>query len=565
MTNKKKICFGVLSSLLLSAGVLTSCGGGGSPTGGKYKVLVWNFKGGFGGDWIENVIEEYEALHANTKYGDKTGVKFEVTNNKKEFVASELVTYDMFFLESANYMDFVANNAVEDITDAVTSDNPYEPGKTLLSKFTESQKSFYKTQGDKYFGVPHYSGTYGFTYDAKLFKQNGYYYKKGHNPVETETKIGNLFTDDLSNLANGPDGVAGTSDDGLPETFNEFYKLCERIKMDEIAPMVFTGDSNKGGYISAFATSLVNNLMGLDQAMINYSFNGTATKLAKVKTEGGVSVIETDANGNAVLEDEPVVITEANGYDIFRSEAKFNASKFVANIFQNKRYNSHCDDDLSYTGAQDEFIMGEKLGKEPSINHSAMFIDGSWWESEAKDTFKQMDETYPGQGQGVMDRDFRFMPFPKAKADDEYHQTYTDTLNALQCVRKGVDPTAKAICMDFLQFINTDAQLVKFSQTTNTTRALNYSMTDTELEKLSPYGRSLFKYKNDAKTEIIYPISASSKFINGMSAYFTSQYLFQSKDKKALTSWFELSTPVYDASKIVGGIYDYYKETFPRL
>jgi len=569
MTKKSKITFGVASTLLLTAGLLTGCGNKGGSVGNKFVVTVWNFKGGFGATWIEDVIDQYEALHAETQYGDKVGVHFEVTNNKKEFNASDLVTYDMFFLESANYSDFVANGAIEDITEAITSDNPYEPGKSLLSKFTDSQKSFYKTQGNKYFGVPHYSGTYGMTYDAKLFREKGYYFVKDHEPVETAEDLLSLFTTDLNNLAYGPDGKTGvvegvdySADDGLPETFNEFYALCDRMKIDGISPLEFAGDSNQGGYISAFATSLMNNLMGGDDALVNYYFNGTSNKTVKMTTKGGTNVVETDGEGNAVLEDSPVGITNDKGYEIFKSEGRYNAIKFVSNIFQNKRYNPHIEGDHSYTAAENEYIMGEKLAS-ATINRSGILIDGSWWQTEAKTTFETMDKRFPDDNQGVMDRDFRFMPFPKAQASDTYYQTYTDTLNALQCVRKGVSAQAKEICMDFLQFINTDSALVKFSQTTNTTRALNYSMTDAELSMMSPYGRSLFKYKTHKNTKIIYPISDTAQFVNGMSGYFTSQYQFKSKDRNFLTNWFISGT--YDAAVIDAAIYDYYKAAWATL
>jgi len=557
MTKRNKKDFAVVSALFLTTAALIGCGSK-KDFGNKYVVNIWNFKGGFGAEWISNVIDEYETLHKDTEYGDKVGIHFEVTNNKKEFNASDLVTYDMFFLESANYSDFVASNAIEDITEAVTEDNPYEPGKALLDKFTESQKSFYKTQGNKYFGVPHYSGTYGITYDSKLFREKGFYYAKGHDPVDPQGSVLQYFTDDMDNLAPGPDGIEGTDDDGLPVTFQEFYTLCDRMLIEDIYPLEFAGDSNQGGYISAFTTSLMNNLMGGDEALINYYFNGTASKMVKLDASGKFQV---DANGNAILEESPVAITNDKGYDIYRSEGRFNAVKFISNVFQNKRYNPHIEGDHSYTAAEDEFIMGEKLGGTASVNRSGMLIDGSWWQSEAKSTFEAMDKKYGNQG--VMDRDFRFMPLPRAQESDPYYQTYTDTLNALQCVRKGVSTQTKEICMDFLQFINTDEQLVKFSQKTNTTRALNYTMTDDEMSLMSPYGRSLFKYKTNANTKIVYPISNTKQFVNGMSGFFTSQYQFKSKDRNFVTNWF--GSGIYDAGTICTGIYSYFKDAWKTL
>ncbi len=558
MKNKKTLTLGLLAT---AASVLAACGGGGANSN-KAVIKVWNFSGGFGKAWLDTAIAEYEAAHANDVYGTKTGVKFTVVPDKKNFKASELITYDLFFLEQANYVDYLASGAIEDITEVLTGTNPYEPGKTIESKMTDSQKAFYN-RGDKYYGVPHYSGTYGITYDAKLFRENGYYLKNGHPAIVIgeEPDMDLCFTDQVSEYSLGPNGKTGvidgvdySFDDGLPATFAEFYLLCDRIALDDIAPFEFTGDTNKGGYLTSFASSLMNNLLGEDAA-INYGFDGTIA-----------NPLEVDGTGKLVMDAEtgapktmstPLTVTDANGYESFRTKARYDAIDFVSNIFENGRYNRAADNSThTYVTAEKYFVYGEKEASS-KLTRSAMLIDGSWWETEAEASFKAMDKKYPGEGQSIMERDFRFMPLPRATEAEAAHQTYTDTLNALQCVRKGVSGYTKDICVDFLKFINTDAKLAEFNATTQAIRALKYDLDATQIARLSPYGKSVYQYANHPETETIYPISGSNKFVNGMNDYFITSANFKSKDYTHITDWFRKT---YSAKTIFEGIYQFYKQ-----
>lgn len=551
--------------LVLASSLLAGCGG----SSNKFVIKVWNFKGGFGDTWINNAVAEYEALHAKDSYGGKTGVKFEILNEKKPMEAKDIYSEDMYFVESGNYADYVASGVVADISKALTGENPYEKGKTIISKLTDSQKAFYAKNDGKYYAIPHYTGTYGLTYDAKLFQENGYFFKKGHPEAGKAIDISQYFTNDLTNLAPGPDGKTGvidgvdySADDGLPETFDEFYILCNRISLDPIYPLEFTGDSNKDGYITSFASSLMNTLQGSEQGLLNYSFTGDAKELIQTDESGA---LKFDTDGNPIMEASPVTVADGTGYETFRSKGRFNTLKFIANIFQNQRYSPKCNNsEHTYTTAQQEFVMGEMLGGKAgsTVNRTAMLIDGSWWESEALATFDKMAKKFPNDKQGVMDRQFKFMPLPKANASDTYHHAYVDALNAIQVVNSRASAQAQEICIDFLQFLNTDEQLAKFSQVTHTFRALKYSLTEEQLSSVSPYAKSLYAYMSHPECEMIYPISSAKTFVNGMSAYFKISENFRSKDYKYVTNWFK---DTYDPKTMLNGIYSFYKNEWNSI
>lgn len=74
-----------------------------------------------------------------------------------------------------------------------------------------------------------------------------------------------------------------------------------------------------------------------------------------------------------------------------------------------------------------------------------------------------------------------------------------------------------AIAADFIQFVHTNDQMVKFTKVTNTIKALSYTMTDDDLAELTPYGKSLFQYKKSGKSDTVILAGSNAKFLT----YFT--------------------------------------------
>lgn len=93
-----------------------------------------------------------------------------------------------------------------------------------------------------YYAIPHYSAYTGIIYDIDLFDENLYYFAK----TPTGSALEELFVaDNTVARSAGPDGVEGTDDDGLPATYDEFFKLCEYIKQGAATPLVWTGANYK--------------------------------------------------------------------------------------------------------------------------------------------------------------------------------------------------------------------------------------------------------------------------------------------------------------------------------
>ena len=67
---------------------------------------------------------------------------------------------------------------------------------------TKVQKDFFKTKEGKYYGLPHYEGVYGLTYDADLFDEQSWYFDADGNPIsEEEARIRHLYDADENIVA----------------------------------------------------------------------------------------------------------------------------------------------------------------------------------------------------------------------------------------------------------------------------------------------------------------------------------------------------------------------------
>ena len=138
-----------------------STGGGQSSTasvGGEiegvtnsYKLKVYNFTGGYGEEWLNSLVNRYKQARAGKKFTvdgkEYDGVDFELTKEKEVMtnMMNSGVQYDVWFQEQVYYNQIIENkNIFHDMTDVLTSDNPYEPGVTIESKMSDYQKEYYK-------------------------------------------------------------------------------------------------------------------------------------------------------------------------------------------------------------------------------------------------------------------------------------------------------------------------------------------------------------------------------------------------------------------------------------
>ena len=86
--------------------------------------------------------------------------------------------------------------------------------------------------------------------------------------------------------------------------------------------------------------------------------------------------------------------------------------------------------------------------------------------------------------------------------------------------------------MEFLQFCNTNANLVEFTQITSAIKSIDYKAETTDMEKMTHYTKSLFQMKE--VSEIIQPFSTTARYINNQ-LFFSPLESYYSKLKSGTT------------------------------
>ena len=140
----------------------------------RTQLYVSNFNGGYGDSWLRQLKKKFEEKYKDESFeNDKLGVQVVIDNSKTQgnhlLATIPTSNNNVFFCESVFYYDYLNAGVMADISDVVNTDlAAYGDSGTILDKFSDAQKSFYQTAEGKVFGIPHYEGFYGLTYDLKL-------------------------------------------------------------------------------------------------------------------------------------------------------------------------------------------------------------------------------------------------------------------------------------------------------------------------------------------------------------------------------------------------------------
>ena len=489
----------------------------------KMVLNVYSFTSGYKTEWLTEAIKDYEKANKNTQYGDKTGIIVKPTMVKSDVPGPTMAGRQevVYFLEQQDYYELISNNYVSDIAPAITKPNPYDGGKTLESKMFEDQKSYFGRVNNgqtSYYAFPHYFTSFGIVYDVDLFDSKGYYFVEGY---DRGGRLQDMFlgvegVEQGWPKTAGPDTIPGNSDDGLPTTYEEFFLLCRFIgEVGNDNPLLWSGQY-RDGYVTHFLNALVADYEGYDQMRLNFTFNGYANNLGSIV-------------GNEFVKDAtPTKIDYSNGYELARQAGKYYAMDFYNDLYNMPVVNNKENESKNYSStysheaAQEDFLI-------PSTKRNAMLLDGSWWETESTPVFDDLVES-KGQAYSKQNRRIGWMPLPKQNADlVDGSSTAYDIMYPLCVVKGGLDTNSweYKCAIDFIQFINSDAQLAKFTKITGCTKALNYTLTPEQYNSLTYFGKSYYDmYK---KSDIIFPYDNNIVFAN-------NQLKFSEMDKMGVGS-----------------------------
>lgn len=471
---------------------------------GATQLSVSNFDGGFGTEWLALAARRFEEKYKDEHFEEgKTGVQ--ITIDPIKTVASGVIstmqdsTTNIYFTEQVYYYDAVSSNKFLDITDIVTENlGVYGEDKSIEQKLTKEERDYYKTSDGKYYGLPHYSGYFGITYDVDLFESKQLFLARNENNGNN----GFYRPDMTDKLSLGPDGIEGTYDDGLPATYDEFFKLCARIVSKGMTPIIWSG-VNRDGYWREFLDALYTDYEGLEQMMLNYTFDGTANNLVKkysADNNGAITSMETESKA----------ISTSNGYELNRQAGRAYALSFLERLLRGNYYAEEAkDESMSHMEAQLTYLESSLKG-----DPIAMCLDGCFWFNEADDAFSQLEEY--GDKAKQENRRFGFMPLPKATKEKIGKQTLMDYLYSCGFINANIPESKKRAAKLFLQFLYTDESLREFTVTTNCPKACVYTMGD-DYDNLSYFGKTL--WDNKENSDIVYPFSTAPLYLNNQSKF----------------------------------------------
>lgn len=508
----KKVALVALAAILASTSfVACDREGGEAVQSDKTQLYVTAFEGGYGTDWLKEIKTRFEAAYANVSFEEgKMGVQVMI-KPERNLTHQNLVqdldgsNQEIYFTEAVNYYDLQGRGLLYDISGAVTKPLNYdfktettvagEETASIESKMRDVHKNYYKADDGKYYGIPFYEANYGIVYDIDLFEEEGLYFaaegygnKKGFVKSKDEPR------------SKGPDGKSPSADDGLPATYDEFFKLCDYMVGKGIVPITWTGAAN---YMNTVVEALHADYEGEEQMRINYTQNGLATNL--------VESINADGTVNTYKE----LITEENGYLTWTKQAgKYYGLTFAERLIANDKYYTKADvtsGSYEHIDAQTAFVLDKFIkGKSPI----GMLIDGSWWHNEASEAFTSGVQNY-GQQAGAANRKFGFMPLPKATPDkvgEEY--TILETNSSICFVNGNLNPKKEKAVFEFLQFCHTNQSLSAFTTSTLTCKPYTYTMDPAEVAAMPYWGRELYRLHTEAnfmasysKTEV-YKVNA---------------------------------------------------------
>ncbi len=517
----------MICALTLAVGLTACSGGGGGGTNsteqtGKTNIYVMNFDGGLSDQWLNAAIARFEKKYENVSLEDgKTGIhvipetKGQSGENVLNYIKSS--KYSVYFTEDVNLNSFVANEVLLDITDIITEDlTAYGENKSIEDKMSATLKNFlnFGTESNPvYYAAPFYEAYSGIMYDVDLFEEKGFYFNtsgefvtgsfdENHNYVGTDT------------LSYGPDGKAGTSDDGLPATYDQFFKLCDYMVTSSVTPLIWPGANQD--YVNELAWNLWADYEGVDRMSLNYTFDGEDDTIVESISEDGTITLKPTTT-----------ITTQNGYLTQHQAGKYYALNFVERIIRGGQYGAYTvsnimSGSLSHTECDSSFLKGNLDTKFTTIG---MMINGTWWENESTSAFNSLVGIY-GDKASKQNRRIGFMPYPKATEEQVGNTVTPITLHSPFCfINAAITDTAKVKAAKmFLQYCMTDESLAKFQEIVSMPWGLNYEMTDAQLADCTYYSQSV--YAIHKQQSVVYPYSNNAVYANNMSKFYSNKEAF---------------------------------------
>ena len=526
MKTKKFLC-NVMAMLTVASGcVFAACDPSENPSGVEEKIdpyrtqlFVGNYNGGYGDAWLKAAKIRFEEEYKNESFeANKTGVQLIIDNKKEEFKDFDRLSTSIkesknaiYFTEDIDYKKLMDANYMLDMSNILdTPLSEYGEAESIYDKMQDTQKMYY-VRNEKCYALPTYNAFFGLIYDVDLFEDYGLYFA-----ANTDNGNDGFVLSKTDTKANGPDGKPNSYDDGLPATYADFFKLCDRMQYAGIMPFIWSGEY-ESSYMRQLAGALWADYEGKEEALKFYSLTGSVEVVDSIDSQGNVTPKTID-------------ITPANGYEVYAQAGRYYSIQFIEKMVKGgtiERYWHNYSFNLtqSHTNAQEDYLYSKyETGSKPI----AMLADGCWWQSESDLTFSDVADAY-GQQASKENRRFGFMPMPKATEKQVGEGvTLLDALNAKVFINANIsnNEVQKDLAYKFIRFIHTDKSLSEFQGITNVPKAFDYELASIDASKLTYFGTAINEMKKNSNIVYEYALNATVEAMDSvgtnLGAYMTT-------------------------------------------
>lgn len=485
----------------------------------KSQLNIGSWNGDFHLTWLQELAKRFEEEYADYSFEEgKKGVQVWVNAGGYVYdsIASNVLndTNDIIVTEQNNYYSFVNANDALDITDALTTPlTEYNESKSVVDKMNDDYWDYYGVGNSadrkdrKYYGVPWYETYCGFSYDIAYFEEENLYFA-----AEGEGRNG-FVINEKTPKSNGPDGIKGTADDGLPATYEEFFKLLDRMYDLGMEPIAWGGNAQV--YYNNLLAALATDYEGYDSMKTNYSFSGNTKIVSKINDDGSIDL-------------ENLEVSERNGYKLKQQAGLYYGLQLIEKILttkdsegQYKYYDPTHSTSSTFThrAVQANFLRGGFTDEVKT--RIGILMDSTWWYSGAEEIFKTMSTL---QGGSSTERRFGFMPIPKVDADHFGEATYLNNWMTNIFARANVSTSQIPLIKQFMRFMHTDRSLSSFTRLTSSVRPFEYELTAEDEPLTSEFGKQNINIHRNAK--VVNPWSTNKLMMDKYSDFTTNDTMY---------------------------------------
>ena len=431
----------------------------------RIEIKISLYSGGYGTEWMDNLISHVnkkQETYWYTRLEDNKTASDEITGR----IMGDRIDADIYFTTPADVEELVINKKLESLKEVYE----YTPeGESLTIK--EKTRGYdmyekYLSDTDGVYVMPTQYEVNGLVYDHDLFIKNGW--------LRTDSNT-------ASGLTKGSDGVEGTYDDGLPETYAQFKNLVEQISADQCTPFIYA-DQVGFSQMRFFLEGVWGQYEGEENYNVGASYNGTYISPSTGKQTS---------------------VTPAEGWKVYANnlqEGRWKAMQLASELLKGSKYMYDDQKGLSHTDAQGIYIISHK-----SQSRIAMLFDGGWWENEAKRPFAE-DAKENGEGYAFGKRDFRMMPAPsfdgQVESSNGKHYFSGGVGGSAFAVKQSDEVKRKGV-IDFFKEYASDWNCKQYTKSSGCMLPFKYEMTKEEMGTISKYAQNAFEILSSESTVLI--------------------------------------------------------------